>query len=77
MSAEQVFFYAVSALCVALILVLPVLIWRGRHTVRLNDRVVANQTVSVANDTRRVAALEQIAASLARIEAHLGTTPRG
>jgi len=77
MSPEQVFFYAVSALCVALVLVLPVLVLRGRHGVSLNAQIVANQRLMVANDARRVAALEQIAASLARIEERLDVTPRG
>ncbi len=78
MSMEDFFLYTTSVVAVLFILAFPVLFLRGRKVMADNDRIVqtnemieANQRQMIANDTRRVAALEAIAASLSRIEARL------
>ncbi len=80
MSLEDFFLYTVSALAIVFILAIPVLFLRGRKVMADNNRIMQtntkieeNQRQMIANDTRRVAALEAIATSLSRIEAHLDT----
>ena len=80
MIVEEFFLYTVSVLAIVFILAIPVLFLRGRKVMTDNNRIMQtntkieeNQRQMIANDTRRVAALEAIATSLSRIEAHLDT----
>lgn len=80
MIVEEFFLYTVSVLAIVFILAIPVLFLRGRKVMADNSRIMhtnakieENQRQMIANDARRVAALEAIAASLSRIEAHLDT----